>query len=66
MSVQKLTIVAVVYPGFEMLDLFGPLEMFSLAGAVGSEAEQGREVGIVITAETEAPVPAAMARNVTQ
>ncbi len=30
MSDQPLTLGAILYPGFEMLDLFGPLEMFSM------------------------------------
>jgi len=33
MANSPLKLGAVLYPGFEMLDLFGPLEMFSLLGA---------------------------------
>ena len=32
MSSPPFTIGAVLYPGFEMLDMFGPLEMFSMLG----------------------------------
>ena len=32
MSDQPLALGAILYPGFEMLDLFGPLEMFSMLG----------------------------------
>ena len=32
MSSHPFTIGAVLYPGFEMLDMFGPLEMFSMLG----------------------------------
>jgi putative intracellular protease/amidase len=43
---------AIVYPGFEMLDLFGPLEMFSLLGETG--------LCIEIVAERSGPVAAAL------
>jgi len=49
---QSLTVGAILYPGFEMLDLFGPLEMYSMLGA---EAVQ-----IVTVAEHAAPVSAAV------
>ncbi|MCB1096633.1 MAG: DJ-1/PfpI family protein [Verrucomicrobiae bacterium] len=32
MKQESLTVGAVIFPGFEMLDLYGPLEMFGLAG----------------------------------
>ncbi len=41
-----------LYPGFEMLDLFGPLEMFSLLDSA--------QVAIHTVATSTAPVPAAM------
>ncbi len=47
---------AILYPGFEMLDLFGPLEMFSLVG-------DGR-VSIHLLAGEPGPVPAAMGNAV--
>lgn len=46
---------AIVYPGFEMLDLFGPLEMFSMLG---------EEVDIVIVGEAAGPVASAKAAAV--
>jgi len=49
---QSLTVGAVLYPGFEMLDLFGPLEMYSM---LGEEAVQ-----IVTVAENAAPVSSAV------
>ncbi len=30
MTQSPLTLGAILYPGFEMLDLYGPLEMFSM------------------------------------
>ncbi len=33
MDSKPVQIGAVLYPGFEMLDLFGPLEMFSILGS---------------------------------
>ncbi len=47
---------ALLYPGFEMLDLFGPLEMFSM---LGSQA-----VKIHTIAEQPGPVAAAMGTEV--
>lgn len=51
MSSTPLQLGAVLYPGFEMLDLFGPLEMFSMLGneqvQIHTIAEQ---VGLVPTA----------------
>lgn len=41
-----------LYPNFELLDLFGPLEMFSLLGSAGAR--------IHLIAETPGPVPSAM------
>ena len=55
MSAGKLTLGAVLYPGFEMLDLFGPLEMFSLMGS--------EQIEIVMISESGEPVRAAMAEN---
>ena len=52
MTQERLTVGAVLYPGFEMLDLFGPLEMFSLLGE--------ERIEIRMLAETPAPVTAAM------
>lgn len=43
---------AVIYPGWEMLDTFGPLEMYSVLGA--------EEVEICVVAEQPGPVPGAM------
>ncbi|MDA1075484.1 MAG: hypothetical protein O3A63_12090 [Proteobacteria bacterium] len=43
---------AVVFPGFEMLDLFGPLEMFSGLGQA--------QIKICVIAEQIGPVPAAI------
>jgi putative intracellular protease/amidase len=44
---------AVLYPGFEMLDTFGPLEMYSVLGK--------DQVEILAIAEQAGPVPAALA-----
>lgn len=52
MELKKLTVGAVLYPGFEMLDMFGPLEMFSMINRDAIE--------IVMIAEDNTPVPAAM------
>ncbi len=52
MSTPVTTIGAVLYPGFEMLDLFGPLEMYSM---MGREAVQ-----IVTVAEEAGPVTTAV------
>ena len=57
MSDAKLRLGAVLYPGFEMLDMFGPLEMFSL---LGPDA-----VKITMVAESLEPVPAAMGVDLT-
>lgn len=57
MSSERLTIGALMYPGFEMLDMFGPLEMFSM---LGSEL-----VHIETVAETQDPVSSAIAQNLT-
>lgn len=47
-----LRIGGLLYPNFELLDLFGPLEMFSLLGSTGAR--------IHLIAETPGPVPSAM------
>ena len=44
---------AVLYPGFEMLDTFGPLEMYSVLGK--------DQVEIVVVAEQAGPVASALA-----
>lgn len=49
---KNLQLGAILYPGFEMLDLFGPLEMFSV---VGTET-----VRIHTVAEIAGPIPAAI------
>ena len=56
MSNPSLTIGAVLYPGFEMLDLFGPLEMYSMLGP--------DVVRIVTVAEQLKPVPTAVSMSV--
>ena len=43
---------AILYPGFEMLDYFGPLEMFSVLGS--------NEIEIVTVAQEAGPVSAAI------
>lgn len=52
MSDNTLTLGAVLYPGFEMLDYFGPLELFSVLGS--------DKVRIHTVAETAGPVAAAI------
>jgi putative intracellular protease/amidase len=53
MSNTPLQLGAVLYPGFEMLDLFGPLEMFSMLG--------NEQVNIHTIAEQVGLVPTAIA-----
>lgn len=52
MSKSPMVLGAVVFPGFEMLDLFGPLEMFSGLGQA--------KMKICVIAEHAGPVPAAI------
>ena len=49
---QSLKLGAILFPGFEMLDLYGPLEMF---GAVGKE-----NLEICMVAEHAGPVHASL------
>lgn len=56
MSDTRLTVGGLVYPGFELLDLFGPLEMFSLLGA--------ERVAIHLIGKTAGPVPAAVTADI--
>ncbi len=49
---KVLNLGAVIYPGFEMLDLFGPLEMFSMVGL--------DKLRIHMVAENKGPVIAAV------
>lgn len=56
MSEQPLTLGAILYPGFEMLDLFGPLEMFSLVPK--------EQLTIFMIAEQVGPVPAALGMEI--
>ena len=52
---RKRHLAAIIFPGFEMLDLFGPLEMF---------AGPGREhLEIHMVAEQPGPVPASLDRD---
>ncbi|WP_439107450.1 DJ-1/PfpI family protein [Congregibacter sp.] len=55
MSTQALQLGAVLYPGFEMLDYFGPLELFSVVGSsqieIHTVAEQSGPVGAAIGSE---------------
>ena len=57
MSDQPLALGAILYPGFEMLDLFGPLEMFSM---VPKEM-----LTIHMVAENAGPVSAALSMEIT-
>lgn len=50
-----LRIGGLLYPNFELLDLFGPLEMFSLLGS--------RRASLTLLAQSPGPVPAAMAAD---
>lgn len=52
---KTLVIGAVMYPGFEMLDMFGPLEMFSLVTCC--------PVQIVMIAQDDKPVSTAMGQS---
>ncbi len=56
MDSKPLALGAILYPGFEMLDLFGPLEMFSL---VPKEL-----LTIHMVAEQTGPVPAALGMEI--
>lgn len=49
---MTLTVGGILYPGFEMLDLFGPLEMYSMLGP--------EQVNIVTVAQTTEPVTSAV------
>jgi transcriptional regulator GlxA family with amidase domain len=51
MAASTLSVGALLYPGFEMLDMFGPLEMFSVLGP--------EQVQIHMLAEQAAEVPTA-------
>jgi transcriptional regulator GlxA family with amidase domain len=57
MSKEPLSLGAILYPGFEMLDLFGPLEMFSLVPR--------EQLSIFMIAEHAGPVPAALGMEIT-
>lgn len=56
MDNQTLTVGAIVYPGFEMLDLFGPLEMYSMLGS--------ERVNIVTVAEHIGPIATAIGMDI--
>jgi transcriptional regulator GlxA family with amidase domain len=56
MTDEKLTVGGVMYPGFEMLDMFGPLEMFSMLGS--------ERVDISMAGETDVPVPTAVGPDI--
>jgi putative intracellular protease/amidase len=56
MSEQPLALGAILYPGFEMLDLFGPLEMFSMVPR--------EQLTIHMIAEQAGPVPAALGMEI--
>ena len=57
MMEQPLALGAILYPGFEMLDLFGPLEMFSMVPK--------EQLTIHMIAEQAGPVPAALGMEIT-
>ena len=57
MSDQPLALGAILYPGFEMLDMFGPLEMFSMISP--------EQLTIHMIAEEATAVPAAMGMEIT-
>ncbi len=56
MTDEVIELGAILYPGFEMLDLFGPLEMFSLLGP--------ERVNINMVAQNKGPVTAAMGTDI--
>ena len=56
MLVSPLHVGAILYPGFELLDMFGPLEMFSM---VPKEM-----LTIHMVAENAGPVPAALGMEI--
>lgn len=56
MTASPLSLGAIVYPGFEMLDLYGPLEMFSM---IPSE-----QLSIHTVAEQPGPVPSALGMSI--
>jgi transcriptional regulator GlxA family with amidase domain len=56
MTTKPLNLGAIIFPGFEMLDLFGPLEMFSLLGP--------EKVRIHMVAERKGPVITAMGTDI--
>ena len=57
MTDRRLSVGAVMYPGFEMLDMFGPLEMLSILGE--------ERIEIRMLAETDEPVATAMGAALT-
>ncbi len=56
MSTQALALGAILYPGFEMLDLFGPLEMFSMVPR--------EQLKLFMVAEQTGPVTAALGMEI--
>jgi len=56
MQGKPMNVGAVMYPGFEMLDMFGPLEMLSLLGP--------EQVTIEMLAQDSTPVPTAMSEDI--
>jgi len=52
MSDKQLSVGALLYPAFELLDMFGPLEMYSALGA--------ERIQIHMVAQQAGPVPASM------
>jgi transcriptional regulator GlxA family with amidase domain len=56
MSESTLSLGAILYPGFEMLDMFGPLEMFSLV--------PDQKIEIRMIGQNKGPVVAALGSNI--
>ena len=53
------TLGIVLYPGFELLDVYGPAEMFGHVGILGGSSTVGHGVDIVMIAEKAGPVTSA-------
>ncbi|HVU35030.1 MAG TPA: DJ-1/PfpI family protein [Opitutaceae bacterium] len=53
---KPLTVAAVVFPGFELLDLFGPLELLGMLGERATLAVVAEETGTVMSSQGPATV----------
>jgi transcriptional regulator GlxA family with amidase domain len=52
MNTEPVTIVAVIFPGFELLDLYGPLELFGMLGDRVAISVAAEKAGMVPSSQT--------------